>query len=85
MTGNDSLARELALTGRLFDAAEAHQAGFVSRVIEGGRDAVEAEALQVARAIAAKSPVAVLGTKVLMNRESCRGRAGGERRADGAG
>lgn len=68
VTGNDSLARELALTGRIFGADEACAAGFVSRVIHGGREEVEKEALDVARTIAGKSPVAVLGTKVLMNR-----------------
>lgn len=37
ITGNDSLVRELALTGRNFKADEAERMGFVSRVIKGGR------------------------------------------------
>ena len=32
--GSDSLARELAFTARKFDAKEAHECGFVSRVLE---------------------------------------------------
>jgi delta(3,5)-delta(2,4)-dienoyl-CoA isomerase len=34
--GNDSLVRELVLTARDFDSAEALQVGFVSRIVEGG-------------------------------------------------
>jgi len=37
ITGNDSLAREFALTGRKFSAKEAREIGFVSEVVEGGR------------------------------------------------
>lgn len=38
--GNDSLARELAFTARPFSAQEAAKMGFVSRVLEGGHEAV---------------------------------------------
>jgi len=41
--------------------------GFVSRVFEGGHKDVVDSALATARVIASKSPVAVLGTKHLMN------------------
>lgn len=40
VTGNDSKARELALTGRKFGAIEAKEIGFVSDVILGGRKEV---------------------------------------------
>ena len=66
LTGNASLAAELALTARPFTAAEALTLGLVSRVVPGSRDAVVAAALVLAREIAAKSPVAVVGTKHLL-------------------
>lgn len=89
ITGNDSLARELALTGRKFDAQEAKDIGFVSDVVQGGRKEVVGEykqlqhgkqtgsadadgparALDMAKTIAEKSPIAVISTKHLMNRE----------------
>ena len=43
ITGNDSLARELALTGRKFSAKEAREIGFVSEVVDGGRREVLGE------------------------------------------
>ncbi|KAH7906195.1 ClpP/crotonase-like domain-containing protein [Hygrophoropsis aurantiaca] len=70
--GNQSLVRELAFTGRAFGAGEAVAAGFVSRVVpnggkgSAGRDAVVRAALGLAAEIAAKSPVAVAGTKRLL-------------------
>ncbi|KAL1940534.1 hypothetical protein VTO73DRAFT_7969 [Trametes versicolor] len=66
VAGNHSLVHELAYTGRNFSAAEAEKMGFVSRVVEGGRDEVTAAALEVAKLIAEKSPVAVAGTKHLL-------------------
>jgi delta(3,5)-delta(2,4)-dienoyl-CoA isomerase len=41
--GSDSLARELALTGRAFGADEALRMGFVSGVAPGGRKGVVGE------------------------------------------
>lgn len=41
--GNDSKARELAFTAGRFDAAEAKEMGFISRVIQGGRKEVTGE------------------------------------------
>jgi len=58
--------RELAYTARTFSAAEAEKLGLVSKVIEGGRDAVVDAALKLAHVIAQKSPMAVLGTKQLI-------------------
>ncbi|CCO34897.1 enoyl-CoA hydratase [Rhizoctonia solani AG-1 IB] len=63
ITGNESLLRELAFTAREFGPAEATQLGMVSRVVQGGRDEVLGAALELARVIASKSPVAVVGTK----------------------
>ena len=67
ITGNLSLARELAYTARTFTAAEAEKLGLVSKVVDGGRDQVIREALELAKTIAAKSPVAVVGAKHLIN------------------
>lgn len=51
IVGNESAARELALTGREFGAQEALQIGFLSRVVEGGREGVLSESLQNAKAM----------------------------------
>lgn len=64
--GNDSMARELALTARKFDASEAKDIGFVSKIYENKEETLSA-ALEVAKGIAEKSPVAVQGTKIVMN------------------
>lgn len=65
IAGNDSLVRELCLTGRFFDASTAARVGLVSRVVSGGKEDVLREALDVAREIARWSPVATVGTKHL--------------------
>ncbi|KAL7423269.1 hypothetical protein Q5752_002569 [Cryptotrichosporon argae] len=67
VVGHGSRARELALTGRPFDAAEAYELGFVSAVVPGGRAEVIQRAVEMAAVIASKSPVAVAGTKHLLN------------------
>ncbi|CAD6570898.1 MAG: hypothetical protein TREMPRED_000058 [Tremellales sp. Tagirdzhanova-0007] len=67
IVGNDSKARELALTGRRFGAVEARDMGFVSDIVQGGRNEVIAAAIELGKVIAQKSPVAVVGTKHLMN------------------
>ena len=66
MTGNQSLVSELAFTARPFSAAEAEKCGLVSRVVPGSRDEVVAAALETAKLIAEKSPIAVLGTKRIL-------------------
>ena len=44
--------------------------GFVSRVVHGGLKGVEQEALKMGGLIASKSPIAVLGTKNILNCKS---------------
>ena len=68
--GNDSITRELAFTGRKFNASEAVSMGFVSRVVQGGLKGVEHEAMKMGGLIASKSPIAVLGTKNILNCKS---------------
>lgn len=64
--GNMSWIKEVALSARVFGAEEALRVGLVSRVVEDKRAAVK-EALELASLIASKSPVAVLGTKEILN------------------
>jgi len=66
LTRNQSLVHELAYSARTFSAAEAKELGLVSKVVEGGRQGVLDAALELARSIAEKSPVAVMGTKRLL-------------------
>jgi len=60
------VARELAFTGRDFDAAYAEGIGLVSRVLPD-REALHAAAFELAGQIAANPPLAVQGTKAVMN------------------
>ncbi len=60
------IARELAYTGRRFDAAEAQSMGLVNRVFES-REALHAGVQQMAASIAAKSPLSIRGTKEMLN------------------
>ncbi|KAI4195301.1 MAG: hypothetical protein LQ346_003466 [Caloplaca aetnensis] len=64
-----SWVKDVCLTGREFDTAEALRMGFVSSVVEqgGGKEGCMAEALRWAGLVAEKSPVAVQGTKELLN------------------
>ncbi|SCV70102.1 BQ2448_1496 [Microbotryum intermedium] len=66
-TASASLLNELALTARNFDPQEAYQLGLVSKVVPGGKDGVLKAALDTAKVIASKSPIATLGTKHLLN------------------
>ena len=58
--------RELAYTGRRMGAEEAARYGLVN-VVEPDREAVLAAGMELARTIAAKSPLAVAGAKRSMN------------------
>ena len=61
------IVRELALTGRPMPAVEAARWGLVNR-IEDGAEMACTSARELAQRIAAKSPLAVSGTKYVLNR-----------------
>ncbi len=60
------LAKELAYTGRDLTSAQALQAGFVNNVYDD-RDALMEGVTQIAQDIASQSPMAVAGTKKMIN------------------
>jgi enoyl-CoA hydratase len=62
----EGIVRELAYTGRRMGAEEAARLGLVNRV-EADRDSTIAAGLELARTIAAKSPLAVAGAKMSLN------------------
>lgn len=66
LVGNDSLTREIAYTGRDFGSSEALKYGFISRQFDDVEECMSAS-LSLAREIAARSPIAVQGTKVTLN------------------
>jgi enoyl-CoA hydratase/carnithine racemase len=61
----DGVVRELAYTGRNMDAEEAREVGLVNRVFDD-RDSMLREVTAIARSIAAKSPLAVRGSKEML-------------------
>ncbi|KAH0492318.1 hypothetical protein TgHK011_007276 [Trichoderma gracile] len=66
LVGSTSWVKDVCLTARDFSAHEALAVGFVSQVHEGKAATVRA-AVGLAAALAGKSPVAVQGTKELLN------------------
>lgn len=60
------LAKELAYTGRAFTADEACSAGFINQVFDDQQSLLDG-VFAIARQIAANSPVAVSGTKHMIN------------------
>ncbi|RDA93603.1 hypothetical protein CP533_6155 [Ophiocordyceps camponoti-saundersi (nom. inval.)] len=66
IVGSTTWVKEVCLTGREFSAGEALSFGFVSRVLDDKASAVEA-GIALAATLAEKSPVAVQGTKELLN------------------
>jgi enoyl-CoA hydratase len=62
----DGLARELAYTGRNADAAEALRSGLVNHVFDSPEALCEG-VRQMAQRIAEKSPLAIRGTKEMLN------------------
>jgi enoyl-CoA hydratase/carnithine racemase len=63
---NPSVVRELAYTGRHVAAGEAEKLGLVNRVFES-RATLEIGVAQIAATIASKSPLAIRGTKEMLN------------------
>ncbi|KAL2132168.1 hypothetical protein VTI74DRAFT_4131 [Chaetomium olivicolor] len=66
VVGSQSWVKDVCLTARDFGAAEALAVGFVSQVHDS-KAAALAAAIKTATFIASKSPVAVQGTKELLN------------------
>jgi len=60
------IVRELAFSGRRLPAHKAHALGFVNEVFDT-HERMLAHVLELAREIAAKSPLAVHGSKVMIN------------------
>ncbi|MFM7460949.1 MAG: crotonase/enoyl-CoA hydratase family protein, partial [Burkholderiales bacterium] len=61
-----AVVRELAYTAKSIDATEAERIGLVNRVY-GSREALQAGVMEIAACIAAKSPLAIRGTKEMLN------------------
>ena len=59
----EDIVKELAFTARIFEADEAYEHGFLTRITENPIDA----AMETATAIAARNPEAIRGTKRLFN------------------
>ncbi|ODM14765.1 hypothetical protein SI65_09759 [Aspergillus cristatus] len=66
VVGNFGWVKEVALSARIFGADEALRVGFVNSVYDSKQDAVRG-AVEVATLMASKSPVAVQGTKEILN------------------
>jgi delta(3,5)-delta(2,4)-dienoyl-CoA isomerase len=66
VVGSQSWVKDVCLTARYFSAAEALAVGFVSQVLDSKAAALDV-AFKTAALLASKSPVAVQGTKELLN------------------
>ena len=66
VVGNYGWVKEVALTARIFGADEALRVGFVNSVYDKKEDLVRA-AMELGALMASKSPVAVQGTKEILN------------------
>ncbi len=66
VVGNFSWVKDVSLSARVFGAEEAYKVGFVSQVLPNKAKAIEA-GIRMAELLATKSPVAVQGTKELLN------------------
>ncbi|XP_027199172.2 delta(3,5)-Delta(2,4)-dienoyl-CoA isomerase, mitochondrial-like isoform X1 [Dermatophagoides pteronyssinus] len=66
LIGNDSVMRELAYTARDMQADEAKEIGLLGKVFNDPNSCIQG-AIDLARIIASRSPVAVQGTKVALN------------------
>ena len=68
VVGNGSWVKDVCLSASQFSADEAERVGFVSWVGKsGGKEEVIQEALRWAEVVASKSPIAVQGTKEILN------------------
>jgi Delta3,5-Delta2,4-dienoyl-CoA isomerase len=65
--GLTSWLKEVCMTAREFTAEEAVHNRFVSRSVEGGKEQLIQEGIKLAKLIATKSPVAVQGTKNILD------------------
>ncbi len=61
----DGIARELAYTGRRFDAAEAREIGLLNRLFDSA-ESLQRGVAEIASTIAAKSPLAIRGIKEMV-------------------
>lgn len=66
IVGSTSWVKDVCMTARDFGAQEALAAGFISQVHETKEKTVAA-AIETAKLLASKSPIAVQGTKELLN------------------
>jgi delta(3,5)-delta(2,4)-dienoyl-CoA isomerase len=66
VVGSFSWVKDVCLTARVFSADEALRAGYVSQ-IQPSKTLAIAEAVKMATIMAGKSPVAIQGTKELLN------------------
>ena len=66
VVGNFGWIKEVALSARIFGADEALRVGFVSHVAATKTEGLQ-KALEIAKLIATKSPIAVFGTKEILN------------------
>lgn len=66
IVGSQSLVRDLCFTARKMFSEEAKASGFVSEVLDSQEEVIK-KGFEVAETIASKSPVAVAGTKVVLN------------------
>lgn len=73
---SEGVARELAFTGRVFSGAEAAEMGLVNEAFED-HEAMLGHAMEVAGTIASKSPLAMRGTKAILNYTRDHGTADG--------
>jgi methylglutaconyl-CoA hydratase len=64
----DKRSRDLLMTGRLFDAQEAHRLGLVNEIVEP--DALDARVQSLAQTLIANSPQSLAATKRLMTAQN---------------
>jgi delta(3,5)-delta(2,4)-dienoyl-CoA isomerase len=66
IVGSFSWVKDVSLSARIFGAEEALRVGFVSQVSKDKKEAIDA-AVKMGELLASKSPIAVQGTKELLN------------------